>query len=46
MQRLLEDGLIEIRNEGRFVRYFLTRDSIEVLESVKSTDLWAGRAFA
>ena len=35
MQRLADDGLIEVRTEGRFVRYFLTPDSSEVLESAK-----------
>jgi predicted transcriptional regulator len=45
MQRLAEDGLIEVRTEGRFVRYFLTPDSIEVLETVTKADRRAGPAF-
>ena len=43
MQRLADDGLIEVRTEGRFVRYFLTPDSSEVLESVKKPEGLAGR---
>jgi predicted transcriptional regulator len=40
MQRLADDGLIEIRTEGRFVRYFLTPRSAEVLEFVNKSDGW------
>jgi predicted transcriptional regulator len=43
MQRLADDGLIEVRTEGRFVRYFLTPDSADVLESVKKPEGLTGR---
>ena len=33
MQRLADDGLIEMRAEGRFVRYFLTPGSVEAITS-------------
>jgi predicted transcriptional regulator len=38
MQRLADDGLIEMHTEGKFVRYFLTPGSVDVLESVKKSD--------
>jgi predicted transcriptional regulator len=36
MQRLAEDGLVEIRNVGKFVMYFLTKDGVETLQSMKT----------
>jgi predicted transcriptional regulator len=36
MQRLAEDGLVEIRSVGKFVMYFLTTDGVETLQSVKT----------
>ncbi len=36
MQRLADDGLIEVRNEGRFVHYFLTRNGIETLQTARN----------
>jgi predicted transcriptional regulator len=36
MQRLAEDGLVEIRSVGKFVMYFLTKDGVETLQSVKN----------
>ncbi len=44
MQRLADDGLIVVRNEGRFVRYFLTPDSVEVLGNVTNNDGRQGTA--
>ncbi len=38
MQRLAEDGLIEMRTEGRFVRYFLTTGSFDAIESLRKAD--------
>jgi len=37
MQRLADDGHIEIRTEGRFVRYFLTPDNTGVPGTVTKT---------
>jgi predicted transcriptional regulator len=45
MQRLADDGLVEMRSEGRFVRYFLTSGSVDALEFVKKSYDRAGPTF-
>lgn len=36
MQRLAEDGLVEIICAGKYVQYFLTNDGVETLQSMKN----------
>jgi predicted transcriptional regulator len=36
MQRLAEDGLVEIISAGKYVRYFLTNDGVETLQLMKN----------